>query len=53
MRCSNFIRSDPDVDNQFKKFYDMQISDATIKSKLEMGIEDPRVRGILWKDWRS
>ena len=45
--CIYFIRSDPELDNQFKKFCDMEFSDAGIESKLEMSVEDSRALGIM------
>ena len=45
--CIYFIRSDPELGNQFKKFCDMEFSDAAVESKLEMSVEDSRALGIM------
>ncbi len=46
-RCTNFIRSDPGLDDQFKKFCDMEFNDAAVESRLEMSVEDSRALGIM------
>ena len=48
-RCANFIRSDPDLDDQFKKFCDMEFNEIAADSKFEMSVEDLHALG-LWKD---
>lgn len=40
-------RSDPDLDDQFKKFCDMEFNEVATDSKLEMSVEDLRALGIM------
>ena len=47
--CANFIRSYPDLDDQFKKFCDMEFNEVAADSKLEMPVEDLHAL-VLWKD---
>ncbi len=46
-RCRNFIQSDPRLDDQFKKFCNMEFNDASIEGKLEMSVEDSQALGIM------
>jgi hypothetical protein len=39
-RCANFIRCDADLDDQFKKFCDMEFNEVALDNKFEMSTED-------------
>ena len=46
-RCANLIRSDPGLDDQFKRFCNMEFNDVAAGSNLEMSVEDLRALGIM------
>ena len=46
-RCANFRRSDPGLDDQFKRFCNMEFNDVAVGSNLEMSVEDLRALGIM------
>ena len=47
-RCfANFVRFDPALNDQFKRFCDIEFNDIATDSKLEMSVEDYRTFGIM------
>jgi hypothetical protein len=46
-RCANLIRSDHGLNEQFRKYCDMEFNDSSFDNQLGMSVEDSRALGMM------